>query len=80
MAEYAADDVVEIAKRWKQIAEQEAPIGNDDLDTATGRDLRILASRHGVKWADDDGDYNVRMAIRAEIARRQEVPAAKLWL
>jgi|HubBroStandDraft_4_1064222.scaffolds.fasta_scaffold202583_3 hypothetical protein len=67
MTQRAADDVDAIARRLKEIQQQERPLENDNLETATGHDLRLLANRYGVKWAEGDSDYAVRCAIRSAI-------------
>ncbi len=67
MVDYAADDAAEIAKRLKEIAAEEAPLANSNVDTAIGRDLRILANLHGVKWTEDESDYAIRPRIKAKL-------------
>lgn len=67
MPDYAADDAVAIAKRLKEIQEQEAPPGNFDLATAEGRDLEFIARHHGITRADGEGDYPLRNRIRRKI-------------
>lgn len=67
MPEFLADDAAAIAERMRAIREAEAPIGNADIASATGRDLRLLANAHGVVWSETDTDYNIRLAVKRSL-------------
>ena len=56
--------VATISKRMKEIASEEKPIQNANLDTAVNRDLEFIARDYGLYRQAGEGDYALTARIK----------------